>query len=189
MNEYEIARTAGQCSACGRALAEGEPFYSVLFETPEGYARRDIAEECWQGPPPDALCHFRTRIAPKAERRKTFVDDAVLIDFFHRLGEASEPGRQRFRFVLALILLRKRLLKYEQTQREGGAEVWMMRTVRDKQLHRVLNPGLDESQIEGLTIELGSVLEGFAEERETEETSSDADAGATVLERSTPDQA
>ena len=168
MSDYEIARTAGQCSVCGRALAEGESFYSVLSETADGFARRDIADECWQGPPADALCHFRTRIAPKAERRKTFVDDSVLIDFFNRLGDAEEPSKQRFRFVLALILLRKRLLKYEQTAREEGVEHWMMRGTKDKVLHRVLYPNLEESQIEGLTVELGAVLEGFAAEQDTD---------------------
>jgi hypothetical protein len=167
MSDYEISRTAGQCSVCGRHLEEGEQFYSAVFESGEAFQRRDIGDECWTGPPADAMCHFRTRIARKAERRKVFVDDGVLLEFFGRLAGAVEPARLRFRFVLALILLRKRLLKYEQTERDAGQEFWLMRATRDKQLHRVLNPQLDESQIEGLTVELGSILEGFAAEQAT----------------------
>ena len=45
-------------------------------------------------------------------------------------AEETRPQRIAFRFVLALILMRKRLLKYEETQSEDGMEIWRMRTVR-----------------------------------------------------------
>ena len=42
MADYEISKTAGTCSACGRTFEEGEAFYSVVFETPD--AKRVLAE-------------------------------------------------------------------------------------------------------------------------------------------------
>lgn len=186
MADYEISKTAGTCSACGRTFAEGEAFYSVVFETPEGFARRDIAEDCWQGPPEGAFCHFKTRLPKKeAKRRKRFVDDAVLIEFFRRLDGAQDAQKLRFRFVLSLILLRKRLLKYEGTHREEVGEFWDMRLVREKSAHRVFNPAMDESEIESLTRELGVILEGqdFEQgEGDAEADSEPAGAAAAVDE-------
>jgi hypothetical protein len=161
MADYEISKTAGTCSACGRTFAEGESFYSVVYETPEGFERRDIAEDCWQGPPEDAFCHFKTRLPKKeAKKRKRFVDDNVLIEFFRRLDKTEDAQKLRFRFVLSLILLRKRVLKYEGTHRDDAGEFWDMRLVREKTIHRVFNPSMNESEIESLTRELGVILEG-----------------------------
>jgi len=161
MTDYEVSRTTGRCSVSGRAFAEGEEFHSIVIETPAGLERRDIAEECWSGPPPEALCCFKTRLARKEKpARKVFVDDDVLVNFFLRLGDHTDPSKLRFRFVLSLILLRKRLLRYERTLRDGESEFWEMRLNRDKSLHKVFNPALTDPEIEELTGELGTVLSG-----------------------------
>ena len=166
MAEYEISRATGKCATCQRVLEVGDTFYTVVVSQGEGFLRQDIGAECWQGPPAGALCHFRTRVLEKEKKRKVLVDDSVLVDFFHRLAESDEAGKVRFRFVLSLILMRKRLLKYEQASREAGREFWHMRLMSDKSQHRVVNPDLAESQIEGLTVELGAILEGFAADAE-----------------------
>jgi hypothetical protein len=160
MGEYEISRTTGRCSVSGRVFTEGETFHTVLFETPHGYERRDFSEECWQGPPPDSLCHFLAQLPKKEKPHKTFVDDEVLLDFFRRMGDSQDTHKLRFRFVLSLILMRKRLLKYERTIRQEGSEVWEMRLVRDKSSHRVLHPTMNDAEIEELTRELGTILQG-----------------------------
>ena len=166
MTEYEISKSTGKCATCQRALEVGDTCYTVVVSEGEGFIRQDIGAECWQGPPAGALCHFRTRMPEREKKRKVLVDDSVLVEFFRRLSEADEAGKERFRFVLSLILLRKRLLKYEQTTRESGREFWHMRLMSDKSQHRIVNPGLVESQIEGLTVELGAILEGFAADAE-----------------------
>ncbi|MCZ6682659.1 MAG: hypothetical protein O7F76_00875 [Planctomycetota bacterium] len=160
MADFEISRPAGKCSLSGRGFNEGEAFYTVLVETASGFERRDVAEECWTGPPENAVCHFKARVPKKTERRKVFVDDEVLVEFFLRLGGTEEPLKQRFRFVLALMLMRKRLLKYEQTLRAEGAEVWRMRLTKDKSVHEVRNPELNEVQIQELSAELSTILAG-----------------------------
>ncbi len=160
MTDFEVSRTAGQCGACGRVFTEGEEFTSVVFEAKEGFERRDVCPACWQGPPAEAVCFFKTHLAKKEKAKKTFVDDEVLVDFFLRLSDAEEPHKQRFRFVLSLILLRKRLVKYERTVREDLREFWEMRLMRDKSLHRVYNPALADAEIEELTRELKAILQG-----------------------------
>ena len=161
MTEYEVSRTAGCCHATGREFKEGEIFHSALFETPQGFERRDFSPESWSGPPEGSLCHFQTRLLKKEEaRKKLFVDDDVLINFFLRTADTDESVKLRFRFVLSLIMLRKRLLKYERTIQEDGKEFWEMRLMRDKSTHRVFNPALAESEILELSSELSTILSG-----------------------------
>jgi len=180
MTEYELSRSAGQCFATGRAIVEGERFYSAIIETPQGLQRRDYCEASWSGPPDGALCFFQTRLPKKEERRKVFVGDDVLIALFQQLGDTAEASKKRFRFVLALILLRKRLLKYERTLRELEGDTWEMRLMRDRSLHRVLDPALSDAQIEELTRELGAVLAGPASDL----FDGDASESATEAQRS-----
>lgn len=175
MSDYDVSRTEGTCYATGRAFTEDEYFFSVILETDKGFERRDYALDAWEGPPEDAVCHFKTRMPRKEAPKRMFVDDSVLMTFFNRLEGTTEPAKQRFRFVLALILLRKRVLRYENSHREGDGELWIMRQIGDRKKHQVYNPGLSEDEIGEVTSQLGDVLHAdFAAQEDTE--SDDADS-------------
>ena len=158
--QWEVKPAAGRCAVTGRCLEEGEEFYSVLFEDGEGFRRCDYSLDCWKGPPEGSYCHFKSRIPIKQKRKKLLVDNEILVNFFLRLGDETEPVRRQFRFVLALILMRKRLLRYEGTAAEGGLEVWRMVLTTDRSEHRVANPRLSDEQIEGVSSQLSAILHG-----------------------------
>ena len=156
--EWEIESATGQCAVSGRPFTEGEEFYTVLFEKDESFSRRDYSLENWQGPPDEAFCYFKTRAPVKEQRAKRFVNNDLLINFFERLADESEPVRVQFRFVLALIMMRKRLLRYERSTLKDDVEVWEMTLVRDQSRHPVVNPQLSDDQIEAVSQELGVIL-------------------------------
>ncbi len=160
MQDYEVSRTIGKCSVSGKTFEEGEEFYSVVLDDKEGLHRCDYSVDAWEGPPEGTLCYCKTALPVKNEQKKTFVDDEVILDFFLRLGGADDRLKQRFRFVLSLILMRKRILKYVKTIRESDREYWEMRLVRDKTRYRVFNPVLDEHEIEDVSVELSTILHG-----------------------------
>jgi hypothetical protein len=174
MEQREVATPTGVCAATGRELAEGDEYYAVLFEEGDSFRRADYALEAWTGPPEGAYCFFRTRVPVRAPKKKSLlVDDDMLVNFFARLAEETEAVRLQFRFVLALILMRKRLLRYEQTVQDQGDEYWQMRLVRDASLHRVLNPRLTDEQIEGVSQQLGAILRGDFADHDDGTSSSD----------------
>jgi hypothetical protein len=96
---------------------------------------------------------------PVAEaKKKIFVDDEVLLELFERLADVTEPAKLNFRFVLGLILMRKRLLIYENTRLDGEKEFWTVRRRgRDGNLD-LLNPRLGEEQITEVSQQLSQVL-------------------------------
>ncbi|HWL94989.1 MAG TPA: hypothetical protein VNT79_15830 [Phycisphaerae bacterium] len=161
MTEFEISRATGKCCVTGREFAEDQEFFTVVLETADGLARQDYSVEVWTGPPDGTLCFFKTRLPKRNQPKRRFIDDSALISFFNALADTPHPNKQRFRFVLALILLRKRILKYERTIREGDSEIWEMRLVKHKTVHRVVNPVLREDEIGSVSAELGVVLNGY----------------------------
>ncbi len=90
-----------------------------------------------------------------------FVDDQMLMTFFERLEKETDQEKVNFRFVLTLILMRKRLLKYDESRTEDGKEIWRLRIPGDKSADNkveVVNPHLDEEQIEQLSSQIGEIL-------------------------------
>lgn len=163
--EWQLDAPKGRCAVTNRQLAEGESFYSVLFEDDAvegGFRRVDYSLESWQGVPEGAFCSFKTQVPIREKRRRLLVDNDVLVNFFLRLADERNPLRVQFRFVLALILMRKKILRYEGSTRHEADEVWQMTLLSDKSEHSVINPQLTEEQIEGVSGQLGSILHGDA---------------------------
>ncbi len=160
MDNWEIARSSGVCALSGQPIEEGEEYYVVLFEDGETFRRADYSLERWTGPPEGAFCHFKSKIPSKEQKKKLLVDDDLLINFFLRLANETDVSRLHFRFVLGLILMRKRILRYQQTKHDGNREYWQMRLVKDQSLHQVLNPQLTDDQHEGVSRQLGAILHG-----------------------------
>jgi hypothetical protein len=92
-----------------------------------------------------------------------FVDDETLVDLFERLAVESEqdPARQAFRFVLGLILLRRRKLRMVDRLREGDDEVWVLKRVGggdDAPLWPVADPRLSEEDADAIAEQLSTIL-------------------------------
>lgn len=165
--DWEISRPTGKCAVTERVLGEGECYFAALFETPEGLVRRDYAEAVWTGPPEGCFCHWRGRVPVREKKATTIVavDRELLLQIFMRLEDAESEAQRQFRFVLALLLMRKRVLKLENTVREAGQEYWELRVVGDESAttHRVLNPRLSPQQVDRLNAQVLALLGGDVE--------------------------
>jgi hypothetical protein len=158
MDEWEITKPLGQCYGTGRQIAPGEEYYAALVGTDSGLERRDFCDEYWQSNTPEVYCYWKTRLADPEQKKQLFVDDDMLMAFFERLEQDSEQERINFRFVIMLVLMRKRKLKYDSTVLRDGAEVWRLRVVGSGQFVEVINPHLDEQQIQELSSQIGEIL-------------------------------
>jgi hypothetical protein len=158
MDEWEINKPLGQCYGTERKIESGEEYFAALVETEEGLQRRDFCADYWESRKPDVFCYWKSRLPEPGQKKQLFVDDQMLMAFFERLEKETEPEKINFRFVLALILMRKRILKYDDTRTEDGREIWRLRIVGDKQVVEVLNPNLDGEQIEQLSSQIGEIL-------------------------------
>jgi hypothetical protein len=156
---YQIARPQGKCFVTGDPIEPGQKFMAALRETPVGFERLDISLGAWPSFDRADVIGFWQTVMPRAEqKKKVFVDDQVLCEIFERLKDATEPAKLNFRFVLGLILMRKRMIVYETTRVDGDREIWSVRFKgRDDQLD-LLNPKLDEQQVVEVSQQLSEIL-------------------------------
>ncbi len=159
MDEWEIDKPLGQCWGTGKKIEYGEEYFAALVETEQGLQRRDFCADYWQAEKPDVFCYWKSKLPHPDQKKQIFVDDKMLLAFFERLGKEREQEKINFRFVLALILMRKRRLKYDSSKIEGDKEIWRLRIAGDKRFVEVINPHLDEEQIEQLSSQISQILQ------------------------------
>jgi hypothetical protein len=164
MADWEIKKTLGQCTGTGREFEIGEEYFAALVEGEEGLERRDFSADYWNEAKPPVFCFWKTKMPNPEQKKKIFVDDEMLMSFFDRLAEETDPEKINFRFVLTLILMRKRKLKYDSCEIVDGDEVWTVKVTGQDRSETVVNPHLTEDQIEGLTSQMGQILQMDFEE-------------------------
>jgi len=158
MDQWEINKPLGQCCGSGRKIGYGEEYFGALVETQQGLERRDFCADYWEKEKPNVFCYWKTKLPHPDQKKQIFVDDQMLMAFFERLAEETDQQKINFRFVLALILMRRRRLKYDSSRTETGKEIWCLRIAGDKQTVDVVNPHLDEEQIKQLSSQIGEIL-------------------------------
>src|SRR5437588_676620 len=96
--------------------------------TPAGFERVDVSLAAWpQLDRKDVVAFWQATMPALEQKKKLFVDDEVLCELFERLKDTSEPPKLNFRFVLGLILMRKKMLVYENSRTEDGKDIWVVR--------------------------------------------------------------
>jgi hypothetical protein len=169
--EYNITRTAGRCAACQNELQPQQEFAATVREAvaddgEEQLVREDYCLACWEplrekaSADRSVLGIWQAHVPTPKEKKKTFVDDDVLVSFFERLDGADEPAKVQFRFVLALILMRKKMLVYDGLEPGQGDQPWLMHFRGSGKKCKVVDPHMDEDKIAEVSGRLGDVLEG-----------------------------
>jgi hypothetical protein len=157
--EWEIKKTLGRCYGTSRELTVGEEYFAALVQTEAGFERRDFSTDYWEAQKPEVYCFWKSRVPNPQQKKKLFIDDAMLLAFFDRLSTEVEPEKVNFRFVLTLILMRKRKLKYDSSRNEDGREIWTLRVTGEDRKEDVVNPHLSEDQIQQLSEQMGQILQ------------------------------
>ncbi len=156
---YDVPRAAGRCAVSGRSIEPGEKLVAAVRETPGGIERLDVALEAWDAFDKTGLLAFwHTAMPLNEQKKKVFVDDEVLCDLFERLADTVEPAKLNFRFVLSLILMRKRLVIYEETRSEADRDIWVVRLKGRESRLDLIYPKLNETQVTDVSQQLGEIL-------------------------------
>lgn len=160
MADWSISKTSGQCSKCNKEIEDGEQFFAALTVCDDGFERIDTCAECWEADKPEVFYFWKTkRLTADEQNKPVFIDDDMLLDFFDSLEDAKEQEKINFRFVLMLIMMRKRLLRYNTTDNLDGQELWKLKVTGQKREVCVVNPHLSEDEIEKLSDNIGQIMQ------------------------------
>src|SRR5476651_889513 len=117
--EWSIQARALQCAVSGRPFEKGERIFSALYWREGQYQRVDLCAEAWQARNEniEPLSAWQTEFvpppppAPEALRK----DDAESL--LRRLVAENEASTKNARYILALMLERKKVLRQIERQK------------------------------------------------------------------------
>jgi hypothetical protein len=155
---YPIQTHTRICAATGRSLEPGEKYFSALFDELGQFVRKDFAAVAWPGPPENAIAFWTGRVPELNQKRRLTFDDELLIECFARLADDHDPERIRFRYVLALLLLRRKRLKFEDVRRDGAQEFMQVKCSKTGSAFEVLDPRMSEADMAAVQEEVFKLL-------------------------------
>ncbi|SMP42038.1 hypothetical protein SAMN06265222_101695 [Neorhodopirellula lusitana] len=168
IGEYKINRTTRRCSVADRPLEPGEYYYSVVSEHDEDFRRVDIAADSWTGPPEGCIGHWKNRVPLPEEKKRELAPPEVLIEILRSM--ADQPQLTKARYLLALMLVRKRHLKPVESSTLISSAASDSTEPTESESVGPTNLWELESNLDGttVTIEIADIAAGEAESLQTQ---------------------
>lgn len=155
--DWDIKSRAHRCSRTGQEFSEGDFFYTILVREGEGFRREDMCDEAWSARNDniEPFSFWRSKYEPPAPpppeplRR----DDAE--GLLRRLIEKNDPAHRNARYILALMLERKRLLRPIEC---SDADMLAYEHVASGETFVIANPKLSMEHIPAVQQEVSVLL-------------------------------
>lgn len=129
------------------------------------YRRMDFCAACWKPEAAGGFFSFWKTAVPDEDPDKDKplarrIDTETVYEMFRRLEGQPDPEKQKFRFILALILMRKKRLRFSGVAKGPQGEHLVLEDRAENVAHKVLDPGLAEEEIDSLKGAVDRLLRG-----------------------------
>ena len=163
---WHISRSTRMCSASDTPLEPGQPYFSALVEDGEGFMRRDFSMTAW--PEVDKTGFFsywkNKGWNPKNDGKAKPIDYERLLAFFDDLANAVEPHRRLFRYVVGLMLSRRRVLRLDSVKKGEDGDFLELYDRRNQTTLEVLAPQATADQLKEVQNKLNELFDIDGEE-------------------------
>jgi len=171
---WHIRARARTCAATERPFEDGEKIVTALFPDPEssGYLRKDFCLEAWNARSDEEKSFSFWKAvyqAPVAGEKPDAFKKESPEDLLRRLVEEEEDHTENVRYILAVMLERRKVLRETDTQRTPGG---ILRVYEHRKLGDVFivkDPDIPLDQVEKVQDEVFQLLESGGRTREDEE--------------------
>lgn len=153
--DFEVQRCTRRCAATNREFAPGESFHSVLVAEGADVLRRDYCAEAWTGPPEKCIGWWKSRLPVETATKPRLAPNEVLLELFDRW--ADELDKQDARYVLALLLIRRRVMRLEDCE-ESTSNVLQLYCPRTETTYQVAAVDPAAERIAEIQQELADLL-------------------------------
>ena len=147
------------CNGCQKAFEDKEDYHTALSLSAEGYRRRDLCQACWNAAERTSAVSywqgtFQVPPPPKPETLKKEDAESLLRKFI----DSKDPGHANARYILAIMLERKRTLRQRDTTEQDGQKILIYDHARTGETFLVPDPRLRLDQLEAVQTEVAALL-------------------------------
>ena len=157
MTHFEVHRCSRQCAISGRELKPGEVIYSTITAEGADFVRRDYSAEVWSEPPAGIVGWWKSQIPSPQTKRAHWAPNDLMLDILEQLE--TQPERMDVRYVLSLLLVRRRVLRHEESLIDAaGTEINLMFCPRRETTYQVATVMPHAERAEEIQRELSTLL-------------------------------
>jgi hypothetical protein len=161
-NEWTIQRRAERCAATGEPFQAGEHFYTLLFNDAAGFRREDLSETAWQARPKDAphpFSFWRAKFEPPPPPPPEPLAKESAEDLLRRYMAENSAEHANARYILAVMLERKKVLKEIETRESGeGGLLRIYEHAKSGEVFIIPDPQLRLDQIADVQSQVAALL-------------------------------
>ncbi|MEK6247763.1 MAG: hypothetical protein N2C12_06255 [Planctomycetales bacterium] len=122
--------------------------------------RRDYCREAWEGPPANMLGWWKSRMPAANAKTLHWAPNDIMLNYFLEL--ANQPEKQDVRYVLTLLMIRRKIMRLEETEvDETGNELMVVYCPRREETFQVAVSTPNAQRTQEIQDELAQLL--FAE--------------------------
>jgi len=158
--EWNIQSRALQCAVSGRPFEKGERVYSALYWRDGQYVRTDLAADAWNARNEniEPLSAWQTDFVPPAPPPPETLKKDDAESLLRRLIAEGAPGTRNARYILALMLERKKVLRQIERQRPEGLSILVYEHLPSSDVWLIEDPGLKLGELSAVQQEVAHLL-------------------------------
>lgn len=162
---WHVRSRSRECAATQRPFVDGETIVTALYPDPQssGYLRRDFCLEAWNHLPADAeppFSFWQTIFAAPADTDNPHpVEKLSPEEILHRLIAEDEDHTENTRYILAVMLERKKLLRETDSQRTPNGILRVYEHRKTGEIYLIRDPDIPLDQVETFQNEVIVLLE------------------------------
>lgn len=165
IQNWSIRSRSHHCALSGRAFEEGEVFHTAIYFDPDtsGYLRRDVGLDAWKTELKERtpVAYWRTTYTPNVvEERPEVTSKESALALLQRFIEEDERQTENARYILALMLERKRVLSPKATQENELGKMLFYENKKTGEVFMVKDPELRLDELAQVQDEVATLL-GF----------------------------
>jgi len=161
LSEWEIKARSRNCARTQEAFENGATIYTLLFRDRTGFRREDISEKAWQqikeSVAPFSFWKSRFQAAPPAPAEP--MPKESVEGLLRRLINQDLPEHMNARYVLAILLERKKTLKQVGSRESAEEKVLIYEHVTTGEVFIIPDPRLRLDELDAVQQEIYSLLE------------------------------
>jgi hypothetical protein len=159
--DWTIQHRGDRCAATGEPFREGAYFYTLLFYEKGEFRREDLSESAFKARNENIqpFSFWRSRYEPPAQPAPEPLGKQTAEDLLRRYMAERTPEHQNARYILAVMLERKKLLKEIEVRRgNDGALARIYEHTKSGEVFVVPDPQLRLDQIADMQSQVAALL-------------------------------
>jgi len=182
--EWNIQARALQCAVSSRPFEKGEKVFSALYWRDGQYVRTDLNEESWKARNEniEPLSAWQTEFVPPPPQAPETLKKDDAESLLRRLISENAPTTLNARYILALMLERKKVVRQIERQRNAGLSVLVYEHIPTGEVWLIEDPGLKLGELKTVQEEVAKLLGGGLDATAAPAESAPATEPATAAE-------